>query len=141
MATVESVPNDSKALLVPFQIDPQSGGIATVTGETLILRQQMVGVLMTNHYERVMNTSFGANVQSKLFDVIDVIASSDAANAIRESLSAISPLLAIQDVRFYQDPQEQSGVILEVQYSIANQASLLKVRFLNGIITDQDKIV
>lgn len=141
MATVESVPNDSKALLVPFQIDARTGGIATVTGQSQVLRQQMVGVLMTNNYERVMNPSFGANVQSKLFDPIDAIGSSDSANVITESLSAISPLLGIQNVRFYPDPQEVAGVILEVQYSIANQASLLKVRFLNGIITDEDQIL
>lgn len=141
MATVESVPNSSKAILIPFQIDPKSGGVATVTGETLILRQQMISVLMTNNFERVMNPSFGANVQSKLFDPLDAIGSSDSANVIRETLSAISPLLGIQSVRFYQDPQEPSGVILEVQYSIASQAALLKVRFINGIITDEDQVL
>lgn len=141
MATVESIPNDSKALLIPFQIDAKSGGVASVTGQTAILRQQMVGVLKTNHFERVMNPSFGADVQSKLFEPLDDISSSDSANVIKESLSAISTLLNIQSVRFYQDPQNVAGVVLEVQYSIANQASLLKVRFINGIITDEDQVV
>lgn len=140
--TIESSPvhDTSLALLIPFQISP-TGGVATVSGEAAILRQQMIGLLMTNHYERVMIPAFGADVQAKLFDPMDELASSDSAAEIKASLASISTLLNIQNVRFYQDPQELSGVILEVQYSIANQSSLLKVRFVDGILTEEDQVV
>ena len=138
--STESIPNDSVALLVPFQISPGNGGVGVVVGQSAILRQQLIGVLMTNHYEHPMNPAFGADIQTKLFDPVDELVAVDSANMIRESLSSISALLQIGKVEFSQDPQEASGVVLTVQYSVANQAQLLQLRFVDGILTEDDSV-
>lgn len=136
----ESIPNDSMAIMVPFQISP-TGGVASVTGQDAILKQEMIGLLMTNHYERLMTPHWGADVQSKIFDPLDELSASDSGNMIKEALSSISALLNISSVRFYQDPQEPSGAILEVRYSISGQSSLLQVRFVDGILTSDDEVL
>jgi phage baseplate assembly protein W len=130
---------DNVAILVPFQITG-NGGTAKAVGEHAVLRQQLLGVLMTNHGERIMFPSYGANVQGHLFDATNELVDKSAADDIAEQLNAISSLLRIGRVWFSQDPTDPSSVFLNVQYSVNNNDALLKVKYLNGIITDEDAI-
>jgi phage baseplate assembly protein W len=128
---------ESAAMLVPFQITGQ-GGVAKAVGEPAVLKQQMIGLLMTNHGERTMLPQFGADVQTKIFDPIEELESASAAQEIADTLGMISPLLNISSVTFRQDPRDAAALFLEVRYSINNNSALLTVRFLSGIVTDED---
>jgi phage baseplate assembly protein W len=123
------------ACLVPFQITP-TGSVGTTNDEAAALTQELLAVLMTNHYERVMLPMFGANVQGRLFDNVDTLERSAAADDIATELRAISPLLQIGDVSFTDDANEPSSVVLSVNYSINSSNAKLLVRIpLNGIVT------
>lgn len=139
MATTRGVIQDSVAVLVPFQITG-NGGVARAVGEHAVLRQQLLGMLMTNWGERIMFPKFGCNVQAQIFDPLEELVSQSTANDIAEQLRSISTLLAIGQVRFEHDPTDPAGVLLIVPYSVNNNSALLKVKVLNGIITDEDPL-
>lgn len=139
MATATGVIQDSVAILVPFQITG-NGGVARAVGENAVLRQQLLGMLMTNGGERIMFPKFGCNILGQIFDPIEELVSKSTADDIAEQLRTISSLLAIGQVRFEQDPNDIAGVLLIVPYSVNNTAALLKVKVLNGLLTDQDPL-
>lgn len=140
MATVSIAGHgESVSMLVPFQI-AGNGGVAKVFGEHAVLRQQLIGTLMTNWGERIMFPKFGANIQAQIFDPIEELVAASTANDIAESLRSISSLLTIGKVQFVQDPSDPAGVLLIVQYSVNNNSALLKVKIVNGIITDEDPV-
>lgn len=58
-----------KAIYVPFQFKNGSTRSTTITER--IVEQQIINVLTTSKYERVMNPQYGAAVNSLLFDVLD----------------------------------------------------------------------
>lgn len=139
MATATGVIQDSVAILVPFQITG-NGGVARAVGENAVLRQQLLGMLMTNWGERIMFPKFGCDILGQIFDPIEELVSKSTADDIAEQLRTISSLLAIGQVRFEQDPNDIAGVLLIVPYSVNNTAALLKVKVLNGLLTDQDPL-
>ena len=139
MATVTSIPNNSASILVPFQITG-NGGVARAVGEPAVIKQHLISTLMTNHYERVRFPKFGSNIVGRLFDPKDDLETKDAEDAIRESLINISTQLDISGVRIYDDPQDMAAVYVEVKYAINNQSTLLTVKLLNGIVTDEDLV-
>jgi len=60
-----------KTISVPFIIDSNTGGVAEVTTTRKAVEQQIIDILSTSPFERVMNSTYGGNVKSLLFEELD----------------------------------------------------------------------
>jgi hypothetical protein len=54
-------------IMVPFQIDPITGGVAELTDELSILNQHLATIVSTELGERLMLPAYGSNVPSDVF--------------------------------------------------------------------------
>lgn len=112
-----------QTISVPFSIN-SSGGVASVTTTRKAIEQQILDILTTSSFERVMNPEYGGNVKSLLFEEQDPLV---FAEFQMDSLSILNSALTLGKVTsvdvsmpndvFYGDPNE-SSVYISVTYIV-----------------------
>lgn len=80
-----------KSIKIPFQFE--GGRVSTTTSFDTIAQQKILDVLQTMPFERVMRHSYGANIQSMLFEPIDDLLFADfkieALHILNETISRV----------------------------------------------------
>lgn len=113
-----------KTISTPFTFNSDSGAVSTTSVTKKIVEQQIMDILTTSFNERVMNSKYGANARSLLFEEQDPLVfsefSMDAMIILNESLSigkiqdlSVTPL----DNDFYGSPEE-STIRISVRYVV-----------------------
>lgn len=86
-----------KSIKVPFQFS--GGRVETTSAENVIAEQKIIDVLTTSPFERLMNHTYGAGINSLLFEPIDELTvtdfKTDAINEIKSNVSRVN----IMDIR------------------------------------------
>lgn len=79
------------SIKTPFFITP-GGGVAVAQSTDEMVKQQIIDVLMTQSFERVMRPNYGVGVSQMLFEMVDELVfgefRTDAVNAINAVLSS-----------------------------------------------------
>lgn len=104
----------ARALDFPFRVE--NGAIATTTDYRRIVWGQLIDAVSTNFRERLMNPTWGADVQSLVFDPSDELRRSDAANVIGARLMQMVPKATILGVEIVPDQWDPSLVYVEIGY-------------------------
>lgn len=64
-----------KAIKLPISFS--SGGMDTLSSQIKIVEQQIIDVLVTSNFERVMNPTYGAGAYNLLYDIMDPLIFAD----------------------------------------------------------------
>lgn len=113
-----------KTIAVPFTIDPNTGGVAEVTTTRKAVEQQIIDILSTSTFERVMNSTYGGNVKSLLFEELDPLIfaefEADSIMLLNENL-LLGKVLAVR-LRIPQDVLSgdpgSSTIYISVDYTV-----------------------
>jgi phage baseplate assembly protein W len=104
----------AKALDFPFRVE--NGAIATTTDYRRVVWGQLIDAVATNYRERLMNPTWGADVQSLVFDPSDELRRSDAAGVIGARLMQMVTKANILKVEILPDQNDPSLVYVEIGY-------------------------
>ena len=104
----------ARALDFPFRVE--NGAIASTTDYRRIVWGQMIDAVSTNFRERLMNPTWGADIQSLLFDPSDELRRSDAAGVIGARLMQMVPKATILSVQVVPDVADPALVYIEIGY-------------------------
>lgn len=126
-----------KTLRVPLQIDAR-GGLAVAEDTRSIVEQQITDILVTAHYERIMDPSYGAGVPEFVFTPIRTALLQTRAGEIRAHLSSIVALADIVSVRITESQGQNATLALDVRYTVRPSTQVFSVRqTVSGIVTDE----
>lgn len=122
-------------IMVPFQIDPATGGVAVLNNYVQILAQHILTIIMTAQGERIMLPSYGVGLENMLFQPIYTntpgLLQSDLTNAIQ----SFEPAVTVQSVTVVEDPNNPYVLVVTVTYSVVpfNDVSTVSVTVGGGI--------
>jgi phage baseplate assembly protein W len=123
-------------MLVPFQIDPATGGTAFIVDYSTIMAQHILTIIMTAQQERVMLPQYGFGIEnlvfSNIYDIANTITAADIQNEITKWESAVN----VQSVTV--NPSTTAPNILDVvvTYSVNPYTKLNQVSVaVGGAIT------
>jgi phage baseplate assembly protein W len=105
-----------KGLAFPLQFNPR-GEIALANGERDI-EQSIHLILSTIPGERVMRPNFGCRAWELVFAPINSETSSLMSYYVTEALSFWEPRVEVMKVEVFRDTSRDSGLLVEVYYSI-----------------------
>lgn len=126
-----------KTLTVPFQIDSR-GGIATTSSTQRIVEQQIVDILMTSRFERIMNPDYGAALMEFIFTPIRDQLLGVKADEVQQLLNSLVQLATIRVVRLIPQEAAESTLLLTVLYSIDPSPTVFELtRTVTGLVTDE----
>jgi phage baseplate assembly protein W len=126
-----------KTLLVPFQIDSR-GGLAQTASTQQIVEQQIVDILMTSRFERIMNPDYGAALMEFIFTPVRNVLLRSKAEEVRTLLNALVLLASIEVVELEPVPGEESTLSLTVLYRIDPSPTVFTLtRTITGLVTDE----
>lgn len=86
------------SIRVPFSID-SSGRVAKAIEPEQIARQQIVDVLTTDKYERVIRPDYGASAQQLLFEPVDDLIYSEFKMDALQELEQSLTIAAVTDLK------------------------------------------
>lgn len=102
-----------KGLAFPLQTNSR-GGIQQA-GQQEKIRQSILMILGTQHGERVMRPTFGANLQRLVFAPNNIATANLARFYVEEALRAWEPRIAVEDVTVHNQINE-ARLDIEVRY-------------------------
>lgn len=105
-------------LLVPFQVDPATGGMAVQPNYNAIIAQHLLSILMTAPGERVMMPTYGFGAEAKVFEPLYVRTPSILQPDIVQQLQAYEPDVQIQSVVVEPDPNYPNVLDITISYSV-----------------------
>ena len=94
-------------ILVPFQFN--LGSLATTDDPHQVARQEIIDVLMTDNYERVMNHTYGANTSELLFEGLDRLVIADYKEETLAMLNAHMSNCSVTDLTVTNSPPDGAG--------------------------------
>ena len=94
-----------------------AGGIALVQGGTEI-EQAICLILGTGYGERPMRPEFGCGIHEYVFAPIDASTAGRLAREVRQSLARWEPRIDVFDVTVHPLPEEETVVLIDIQYQI-----------------------
>ena len=123
-------------VLVPFQINPATGQVATVSAYTDVLAQHVLSILMTARGERVMLPTYGVGMQNYVFQPEVPLIAAQIQSSIQREFKAWEPSATIQNVSVLQDPSSPNVLNVTVQYSTVPFTGIRTVNIsLGGAVT------
>ena len=111
------------SIKVPFSIAP-SGKVATVNAVDKIVEQQIINVLTTSVFERVMRPNYGAGVRNLLFEPVDDLLYGefkvDALQKVNRSISTgvVTDLIIKASDAPYVSEEESTTLKVTARYSL-----------------------
>lgn len=111
-----------KSISIPFRFF--EGGVVATSDIETITEQKIVDILTTSPGERAINTGYGANIRSLLYEPLDTLLyddfKTDAISAINETLDS-GKVIDIS-VTYPDSPQmaytEDSTIAVQVRYQV-----------------------
>lgn len=104
-------------VLVPFQINPATGQVATVSEYQDVIAQHVLSVLMTARTERVMLPTYGVGMETYVFQPDTPLVSAQIQSSVISAFKNWEPAVSIQNVNVRQDSQNPNVLNVSVQYS------------------------
>lgn len=83
------------------------------------LKYNIINYLLTNNRERIFNPNFGANIRSQVFEQITVDTMDTLELQIRNGIAQYFPNVAITDLSFIGDP-DQNLLTIQFSYTLTN---------------------
>jgi phage baseplate assembly protein W len=117
-------------MVAPFQID-SSGRVAETSEVDTIVRQQILDVLMTSQFERVMRPRYGGSLQRALFEVADPAFFADVA---ADAIQACNESMRLGRVADIQMTPQYSAI---PQSGMSTAVSWVEVLVLYSIVPEQ----
>jgi phage baseplate assembly protein W len=105
-------------ILVPFQIDPATGGVATLTDYGAIMAQHIETIILTGLNERVMNVGYGYGLERAVFQPINSNLPNLTAGDITTALTKWEPRVNILTVQIAQSPTAPNVLTVTVNFSV-----------------------
>jgi hypothetical protein len=100
----------------PPRIDPQ-GGLA-LTNDRSELVQAIFIILSTSPGQRVMRPTFGCRLHELVFAPNNSHTAAQARRYVEEALGMWEPRINVMQVVVKPDPQENSRLLIEIQYEV-----------------------
>jgi uncharacterized protein len=100
----------------PPRIDPQ-GGVALTT-ERNEIDQSIFIILSTSPGQRVMRPAFGCRLHELIFAPNNSYTAAQARRYVEDALGMWEPRINVTDINVFPDPEENSRMIIEIQYEI-----------------------
>jgi phage baseplate assembly protein W len=129
------------SIYTPFRIDG-SGRVAKTNTPERIVEQQIIDVLTTSKFERVMRPTYGAGATQLLYEPVDdLIYGEFKTDALMElnkhlTMASISNMLIQPSDNPYVDEDPSVVIEIKVQYSMAmssNRVFSFKIATPNGL--------
>lgn len=130
----------ARMISIPFRFDG-AGRLATTTSQREQAEGQILDVVMTHLYERVMRANYGANLRGILFEPVDENVLADVSRQVLASLQGAVRLARIHDVTLARVLGAPTAVEVRIAYSLVpfGQAFVL-VRVLWGYLNEESPI-
>lgn len=113
-----------KSIAVPFRFTSDTKGVATTSDINKVLEQHIIDVLTTTPGERVMNTTYGANLRNLLFEEPDPLILAeyrmDAINDLNSKLpfgKVVDLQLSVPTEDFY-GSESDTTIRVSVKYAV-----------------------
>ena len=111
-------------IAIPFRIDPSTGGVAVHGSYTKIIAQHLETVVRTIVGERLMNPSYGTQVDASVFNPSYGLVSGVLADDIKKALQRYERSAHIQGVRIRQSRVGPSVVDIEIDFCLLHSLSV-----------------
>ena len=123
-------------MLVPFQIDPATGGVAFLDNYNQILAQHILTIIMTAQNERVMNPTYGFGLGDFVFGPVAALTVATTADDIRKAIAAWEPAVTVSQVTLAQSASNPALVNVTVTYSVVpyNDVNQVSVAVGGGVV-------
>lgn len=126
-----------KTLKIPFSIDLR-GGLSVTESTNDIIEQQITDLLVTAHFERVMNPAYGLGVPEFVFSPIRNSILSQRAEEIRAALQGAITLADIVTVTLAPTIDNNSTLYLDVRYRVRPSPQVFSLqKTVTGLVTDE----
>lgn len=119
-------------ILVPFQIDSATGGVAVLSDYGKILAQHIMTIIMTAQRERVMLPGYGCGLESAVFEPINNMSLGLLSDDIKAQLTTWEPAAQIISVTTTSDPTTPNLINIVVQFSVVPFSSVNTVTVSTG---------
>lgn len=104
-------------VMVPFQINPATGQVMTVTAYQEIIAQHVLSILMTARGERVMLPTYGVGMQNYVFQPAAPLIEAQIQSTIQTAFKTWEPAVLIQNVSIGTNSQQPNLLQVTVTYS------------------------
>ena len=74
----------------PVQIDPRTGGVSMISSAGLV-EESIIRIIQTSRGSRIMNRTFGSDVNDILFEPADMDTITDLADAVEQAIYEHEP--------------------------------------------------
>lgn len=103
------------------------------------VKQAIKNLLMTNRFEKPYRPAFGANLGSKLFELIDETSGNEVIDLIKATIERYEPRAKILNIRVFSNPDNYSlSVTLEFRIINTNVSESLSVNFREPFTLDRE---
>lgn len=86
------------SIRVPFSIDP-TGKVAATSSPEQIAQQQIIDILTTSRFERIMRPYYGAGARELLFEPVDDLLYAEFKNDALQELAQSLRIAKVTDIR------------------------------------------
>lgn len=94
------------------------------------VKQSIKNLLMTNRFEKPYRPAFGANLGSKLFELIDETSGNEVIDLVKKSIERYEPRAKILNIKVFSNPDNYSlSVTLEFRIINTNVSESLSMNF------------
>lgn len=105
-------------IMVPFQIDPATGGVAVLSNFAQIIEQHIMTIIMTAQKERVMLPSYGCGLEGAVFSPINSVQLPLLADDIKKQLSTWEPSANVLSVTATNAASTPNVINIVVEFSV-----------------------
>ena len=115
---------------LPFR-GPAGGFIQNFTTADQV-KANLINFLLTNNDERILNTTFGANLRILLFENITDLSVEDITSRLSEAINANFPEINLLNVDL-KSTNDQNQVLLTISYQVIPSTSIENINLqING---------
>ena len=94
------------------------------------VKQSIKNLLLTNRFEKPYRPAFGANLGSKLFELIDETSGNEVIDLVKKSIERYEPRAKILNIKVFSNPDNYSlSVTLEFRIINTNVSESLSMNF------------
>lgn len=103
------------------------------------VKQAIKNLLMTNRFEKPYRPAFGANLGSKLFELIDETSGNEVIDLIKATIERYEPRAKILNIKVFSNPDNYSlSVTLEFRIINTNVSESLSMNFREPFRLDRE---
>lgn len=131
-----------KTINIPFKFE--EGGVLSTSSVDNVVKQQIINYLMTTVGERVMNPTYGGNLQTLAFEINDPLVLMDYKNDILEEVNANLTFGKVLDIGISETTNDvyydNNSVTVIVRYAVSPRSiSTLKL-VVNETFTEESTL-